>query len=333
MSNHSFNFDQLLTNINARKELCNPPYITAFRLLNGFTESLPSLVIDVFGTTLVIHDYSKSNALFGADLISNLVSFIRKELPWLTAGILKQRHHPQVSHKKGIRLFGTSLTSKIHENGIWYAINLTLNQDNSFYLDTRLLRHWLSKHMNQLTVLNTFAYTGSLGIAAFSSGAKDVIQLDLNRDFLRVAQQSAALNQLPIIKRHYQTSDFWSRINQYKKNRLLFDCVILDPPIFSKTKKATIHLTQNYDRLINKVRPIINHNGYLITINNALFQSGKEHLEILQALCQDGYLSITTTIDVPRDCVGYLNTEPNFPSDPTPYNHSTKITILQVRRK
>jgi len=61
-------------------------------------------------------------------------------------------------------LFGTELDSKIKEFNTWYAIDLTLNQDASFYLDTRNLRKWISESMKDKTVLNAFAYTGSLGL-------------------------------------------------------------------------------------------------------------------------------------------------------------------------
>ena len=66
------------------------------------------------------------------------------------------------------------------EGGVQYAIDLLMNQDASFYLDTRNLRQWLRENLEELRVLNTFAYTGSLGIAAGIGDAKEVIQTDLN---------------------------------------------------------------------------------------------------------------------------------------------------------
>ena len=85
-------------------------------------------------------------------------------------------------------------------------------------------------------------------------------------------------------------------------------------------------------RLINKVRPLINDGGVLIAINNALYVSGKQYMETLEMLCKDGYLRIQDLIPVPQDMVGYDNV--NAPiTDPSPFNHSTKIAILVVKRK
>ena len=90
-----------------------------------------------------------------------------------------------------------------------YAIDLQLNQDASFYLDTRELRLWAQKNLANKTVLNLFAYTGSLGVAAMAGGAKRVIQHDQQRRYLNIAKTSYTLNGFPINKEDFIVSDFW----------------------------------------------------------------------------------------------------------------------------
>ena len=316
----------LETALTKRKSLIQPPYETAFRLLNGFLEDLPQVVIEVFGKTVVCHDYSLDGILG-----SQLMPIVQKKLNWVQTGIVKKRRSKKQSEQAGRILFGNMPDTKIIENGVWYTIDLTMNQDASFYLDTKELRIWLSKNMKRKKVLNTFAYTGSLGIAAWAGGASDVVQLDLNKRFLSVAKRSAKLNGFPCENRMHQKADFWSRLNQFKAMNSYFDCVILDPPVYSKTPKATIDITKNYHKLINKVRPVIVDGGTLVTINNALFQSGQEHHQVLEDLCQDGYLNIKAIIPIPKDCIGRDVVPKNrLPSDPFPYNHSTKIGRAHV---
>jgi 23S rRNA (cytosine1962-C5)-methyltransferase len=114
----------------------------------------------------------------------------------------------------------------------------------------------------------------------------------------------------------------------------LFDCVIADPPFFSSTPGGTVNLVDEGMRIINKLRPLVRDGGRLITINNALFLSGAEHMRLLEALCADGYLEIETLIPVPEDITGFADTiVAHPPVDPAPFNHPTKITILKVRRK
>ena len=48
----------------------------------------------------------------------------------------------------------------------------------------------------------------------------------------------------------------------------------------------------------------------------------------------DGYLKIKELIPVPEDFTGYPETRLNKPiTDPAPFNHSTKIAVLEVKRK
>ena len=321
------------TAIKKRTHLVIEPYVSAFRLLNGFTEGVPNTMLEIFGQTLVYTDHHDVSTVDVDDQIKEIIDVVLDELPWVTAVLLKKRKDKEAPARNGIVLAGEELCTQIKENGIWYAIDLTMNQDPSFYLDTQYLRTWLFDTMKGKTVLNTFAYTGSLGVSALVAGAKTVTQLDLNKLFLSVAKQSALLNGRRMDRKYYQMGDFWSRIQQYKLSKVLFDCVILDPPVFSETSKGTIDLAKNYDKLINKVRPLIAHDGYLVTVNNALFQSGEDHQAVLEGLCSE-YLSIEAILPVPDACIGNADTLlETLPANPAPYAYSTKITVLRVKRK
>ena len=318
--------------INRRAEYIVEPYEAAFRLLNGFSEDVPHLAIDIYAKTVVCHDYLSETHEESQLELKTIIDVILEKLPWIQAVIVKKRRSKDAKERNGQLFFGKKIDKIIVENDVRYAIDLTMNQDASFYLDTRGARKWVKENLFKKTVLNCFAYTGSLGIAALMGGAKEVMQLDLNGSFLTIAKRSALLNRRPVQKNLYQIGDFWSRIEQYKKSGKTFDCVILDPPVYAKTPKGIIDLANNYDRVINKVRPIINHGGTLVSINNALFQSGEEHHQELLKLCKDGYLSVEKLIDIPADCIGNAQQQ-NIPANPLPYNHSTKITILKVKKK
>jgi 23S rRNA (cytosine1962-C5)-methyltransferase len=220
------------------------------------------------------------------------------------------------------------------ENGVWYALDLFINQDTSFYLDTRNLRKWAMEHLAGKRVLNTFAYTGSLGVAARAGSAQRVVYTDLNRKFLNLAKTSYTLNGFPIDKKDFLIGDFWVMTNRMKRSGELFDCVFLDPPFFADTGKGTVDLIQHSNRVINKVRPLVAHGGYLVVVNNALYVSGADFIHTLQDLCSSGYLSLDSLIPVPQDVTGYPQTRVAPPPvNPAPFNHPTKIVVLRVLRK
>ena len=257
-------------------------------------------------------------------------TLLRQQLPWLQAILLKTRHGSDAA-KQGVLLWGERLTTKIREHGVRYALDLTLNQDASFYLDTRNVRRWALNNLAGKAVLNSFAYTGSLGVAAQAAEASRVVQTDLNKRFLNVAKTSYTLNGFPIDKKLFQTADFWRKMSQLKRSEARFDAVFLDPPFFSQTAAGTVDLNMGMARLVNKVRPLVKHGGNIIAINNALFVSGADYLAELETLCADGYVAIEQLIPVPDDCIGYPHTQITPPiTDPAPFNHSTKIALLKI---
>jgi len=321
----------LQKSIDARAALFDSRHETAFRLFNGFTEGYPHLSVDLYAGTVIFHNYHP-DASVGMASVHTAKEILINRLSWLHAGIVKSRNSTSQEERRGQFLFGTLPDRKIKEHGVWYAIDLTMNRDTSLYLDTRHLRKWLIENMNGKRMLNTFAYTGSFGVAALAGGASRVVQLDRSRKFLNLAKESYKLNGFPIHKRDFIASDFFPTVSQFKRSNEHFDCVILDPPFFSATSKGKVDQVHESARLINKVRPLIEDGGYLIAINNAVYISGKDYMRTLEALCEDDYLHIEELISVPEDFVGYNKTGA-YITDPAPFNHSTKIAILKVKRK
>ena len=320
--------------IDSREALFDVLHETAFRLFNGFTEGNPHLALDLYAGSVIFHNYH-ADASVGMQLVHEAVEFVQDHprlSDWLRAGIVKSRNSTSQDDRRGKLLFGTSLDRKIKEHGLWYAIDLTMNRDASFYLDTRHLRKWLIEHMKDKSVLNAFAYTGSFGVAALKGGAIRVVQLDRSGQFLHLAKDSYALNGYSIRKSDFITDDFFPAVSTFKRSGTTFDCVLIDPPFFSITSKGRVDQEADRARLINKVRPLIKDGGYLIAINNALYVSGMEFMQTLESLCKDGYLKIEDLIPVPEDFVGY-NKIGTLIMDPAPFNHSTKIAVLKVKKK
>ncbi len=325
--------NRLETALEARAALFDEPHEAAFRLFNGFLEGFPDLAVDLYGRTLLLHSYHKDVAA-GLAAAGDARDFYLAHLPWLEAVVLKSRHGAGDADRRGRIIYGAAPTTKIREHGIRYAVDLLMNRDASFYLDTRLLRQWLYENMTGLTVLNTFAYTGSLGVAAAAGGAARVVHVDRNRRFLNLAKDSYTLNGLPIDRQDFQTADFWPYMNRLKRTKDRFDCVLIDPPFFSTTRGGTVDLASNAARLINKVRPLVKHGGRIVAINNALFLSGRAYLDELEALGAGGYVELETIIPVPADFTGTPATRAGEPiTDPTPFNHSTKIAVLRIHHK
>jgi 23S rRNA (cytosine1962-C5)-methyltransferase len=315
----------------ARRALDQPElpeqHAAPVRVFNGYTEGWPGLVVERFGHALVV----QANEPVRADLVQHLVE------SWIEpAVVLWKNRMGDPASQRGTVVYGAfaALPTRTIEHGVHYSLDLRLNRDASFYLDTRPVRRWLGQHAIGRSVLNAFAYTGSLGVAAAVAPARRVVQTDRTRHFLEVAKRSYGLNRLTISRRDFVVGDFFEACARWRRERLLFDIVVIDPPVRSNSPRGTVDLLHQYARLLNKIRPLVSDGGTIIAINNALYLSGGEYLTALSSLCADGYLELTERIDVAADVVGLERvTAMPWPVDPAPFNYPTKIAILWARRR
>jgi 23S rRNA (cytosine1962-C5)-methyltransferase len=309
-----------------RREFLELPHNCSCRLFDGFSEKYPGLTCDLFAKTAVV-------TLYRADtpLPEYLIAEVCRQLPFIKCIVVKKKFSSLANERNGEIVYGIKPDDTICENGVRYALELMLNQDNSFYGDTRLLRSYLLQHSAGKRVLNTFAYTGSLGVAAACGGAAQVVQTDLNERFMSLAKRSYSLNNIYYNKKSFICGNFFPVAARFKQRGELFDTVILDPPFFSASGAGNVDLAAEPERLINKVRPLVADGGRLIVVNNSLFLAGRDFMTKLETLCADNpYLAVEEIIPVPEDHCGPF---PQPVTPPEPFNHPTKIVVLAVKRK
>lgn len=325
-------FEEFQKAVTYRRELVLSDPLRCCRLFNGFYEGNPAFSLDLFAATLVIQSYSE-----GSVLPENWLDFVQKAvnpiIPGIKSVLLKEHFSDDNEIRNGIILSGSSLDEQIREWGVLYSVDLQLNRDNGFYLDNAMLRKWLIDHCGGKRVLNTFAYTGSLGMAALTGGATYVVQTDRNEKFLNQFYKTVEINRVPAERYKNVVGDFFKIMAVMRKEEQLFDIVIMDPPFYSKTRNGIVDLQRNFINLINKIRPLVADGGKIIAINNALYVSGSEMIDHLEKAFNDEYIRIDERIPVPESFYGGDLSRVKLPADPFPFNHPTKIVVLNVKRK
>ena len=313
----------LMSAFEKRKPLSADPDTNAYRIFNGFCEGCPDFSIDRYGVTAVILWTAKKRRP-DPETLNYLCELCLENIPGVESVLFKNRYDLSAEIKKGVLLAGKQAEQTVREWGVSYPVSLQLNKDCGFYLDSSLLRKWLLKNAVGRRVLNTFAYTGSLGDAAAAGGALSITQTDLNSNYLSSRHSS----------QEYIIGDFFHVTSALRRSDRLFDMIILDPPFFAKAGRGgKVDPARNITALINKIRPLAAHKGKIIAISNALFLSGKEYLAQIESLCGP-WLSVSEMIPVPESFFGFEAVAPKeLPADPSPFNHPTKIIILDVLRK
>ena len=170
-----------------------------------------------------------------------------------------------------------SVTGVIEEGELKYGVNLSDFLDTGLFLDHRPLSKILTQTAAHKRVLNLFAYTGSLSVAALKGGADYVQTVDLSNTYLNWAIDNMHLNGFsdgrvsPITRQDVmEFLDLQVRKTQ-AGNASRFDIILLDPPTFSNSKKTAAVLDTNRDwpMLVKNCLRLLNLGGILYFSTNS----------------------------------------------------------------
>jgi 23S rRNA (cytosine1962-C5)-methyltransferase len=258
---------------------------TSYRLFHGSVEGAAGLTIDRYGDLLLVQTF---HAPASSELLAAIAAFYVRELPGLTL-VYNDRSAPNSRVRnplEGKALETAELPRIATEMGVQYVIQARhAGQDPWLFLDLRAGRRRVMQEAAGKSVLNLFAYTCGVGVAAAKAGAAHVVNVDFAESSLAVGKQNAKLNDLPIRVRFVQ-SDVFAAIRQYsgigqptlvrgkrmpafpKLEAHQFDLVFLDPPKYAKSPFGVVDLVNDYPALFKPALLATKEGGTLICCNN-----------------------------------------------------------------
>ncbi|MGJ8696734.1 MAG: class I SAM-dependent methyltransferase [Verrucomicrobiaceae bacterium] len=235
------------------------------RLLHGRGGHFPGLehvAIDWFAPVLLLTLYVEKET--NSDLISELTAFAKTN-PEVTTLVVQERHLPK--GPKGT-LYGELPSQPIAtETGLHYHLSLDRNQNHGFFLDMKPGRDWIRAHASGKRVLNLFAYTCSLSVAALAGGADSVVNLDMASGALATGRKNHHLNFDPATcqRASYLPHDLfksWGRLVRGAP----YDLVVIDPPSNQgKSFKAENH----YPKILRRLPELLTDESQILACLNA----------------------------------------------------------------
>lgn len=155
-----------------------------------------------------------------------------------------------------------------HEGDMRFKLNFGQNQNIGFFLDMKTGREWIRQNASGKNVLNLFAYTCSIGVAAMAGGADEVVNVDMSKGALQVGQQNDRLNETLYkegAKARYLSYDIfrsWKKIERLGP----YDIVVLDPP---SRQPGSFIAEKDYVRLIRRLPKLVKEGGQVLACLNA----------------------------------------------------------------
>lgn len=267
---------------------------SAYRLVNAEGDGLSGFVVDVYGPYLVSYVYSRGLKDWGRRLAEVIAEAMGEGEPdaGKPRGIL-QKVRAKNSARPGkpdqAVVWGEAPPEKltVREGGIPYEVHLLAGLNVGLFTDMREHRQRLGRFARGRTVLNTFAYTGTLSVAAALAGAREVTSVDLSSGVLKWARENFRLAGLDPGSHRFEASDVLRFLRAAADEGRRYQMVILDPPTFSAARASAWSLKKDYPELIAAALDLIPEGGILWVSANTR-REGMEALEekILQGACR-----------------------------------------------
>jgi 23S rRNA G2069 N7-methylase RlmK/C1962 C5-methylase RlmI len=188
---------------------------------------------------------------------------------------LKERRrirHRQETGDQYDKINDKSYYKTVIEGNLKFRVNLSDYLDTGLFLDGRKKRALIRTEAEGKRVLNLFAYTCSLSVAAAIGGANQVDSVDLSNTYLEWGKLNFALNGLSLSdKLTFIRNDVLQFLDQAKARKSRWDIIILDPPSFSNSKKMleTLDIRRDYRELMDKCLTLLSPGGTLYFSTNA----------------------------------------------------------------
>ncbi|HVG86019.1 MAG TPA: class I SAM-dependent rRNA methyltransferase [Vicinamibacterales bacterium] len=233
---------------------------TAYRLVHGEADLLPSLIVDRYDDVLVLQALSRGMDRLVPTLVPMLVELTGAR------GILA-RNDPKVRLLEGLEqkvevLHGeVPATVAVREGPVSYDVDPWHGQKTGLFLDQRENRVAAAQYARG-RVLDCFSYNGGFALR-LASVADDVEALDSSADAVQRIAQNAAKNGLSNVRA--REANVFDELRRLERENARFDTIVLDPPAFAKNKASVPKALAGYKEINLRALHLLRPGGYLVT--------------------------------------------------------------------
>lgn len=263
---------------------------TAYRLVHGEGDGLPSLVVDRYDRWLVVQILSAGLETMRELIVPALTEAFQPEGILLRndAPVRRKENLPQQS----LEAHGSVPREiQVREEGVRYLAAPWEGQKTGAFLDQRANRLLAGRLMpSGGRGLDCFAYHGSFAIH-LAGNAGSVLALDTSREALERGSANAALNGRTNIE--WREADAFDALRKFERARERFDLIVLDPPAFAKSKSSVPAALRGYREINLRAMRILAPGGTLLTASCSFHVRLPQFLGMLAEAAGDSGRQIT----------------------------------------
>jgi 23S rRNA (cytosine1962-C5)-methyltransferase len=255
---------------------------TAYRLVHGEGDGLPSLICDRYDRWLVVQLMSAGLERFRGEILAALLELLDP------TGVLARNDVP-LRAKENLpvapELLHGSVPQEVEivEHGVRYLAAPWEGQKTGAFLDQRENRAFVGA-LARGRALDCFSYHGSFALH-LASRADRVTALDISAAALARAAENCALNAITNVDLVEANAFDYLREREQAGDR--FDMIVLDPPAFAKNRSAVPAALRGYKEINLRAMRLLARGGLLFTASCSFHLTKPLFLDMLQSAAAD----------------------------------------------
>jgi 23S rRNA (cytosine1962-C5)-methyltransferase len=244
----------------------------AFRIAHGGGDDLPGVEVDRYGDFAVVSLRTPA-AMDARDAVLDAVA----ALGFRGVYVVLRPREPRTLDEAGRESMAPRAPLRgepapdpllVHEHGLAYEARLGDGFATGIFLDQRLGRARVRELARGKRVLNLFAYCGAFTVAAAAGGAARTVTVDASAPALERARRNLALTGGDPLGHELLREDAAGCLRRFRRRHERFDVVVLDPPSFSTTRRATFRAARDYAELAALAMGCLAPGGVLVASTN-----------------------------------------------------------------
>ena len=261
---------------------------TAYRLVHGEGDLLPSLIVDRYGEHLVVQTLSQATDRLQPEILDVLTTRLRP------AGILV-RNDAKVRGLEGLEAHVTVVAGEVpdrvpvREGRVHYDVDLRGGQKTGLFLDQRENREAALRYAHG-RLLDAFSYDGGFALA-LAPACRDVVALEISADASARIHANAARNGIRGLD--VRTVNVFDELHELDRRDDRFDTIVLDPPAFAKNKASVAKALTGYKEINRRALRLLSPGGILVTctcshhVDDVLFE------DVVRAAAADAGVAVS----------------------------------------
>lgn len=255
---------------------------TAYRLVYGESDLLPSLIVDRYNDCLVIQTLSQ-----GMEALKQM--WIELLVERYTPHAIIERNEARVRDLEGLpRAACVAYGSDpgeivIEESSVRLAVNLVEGQKTGAFLDQRENRI-AARAYSRGRALDCFTYHGAFALH-LARQCEQVIGVDSSAPAIIQARRNAELNNASNVE--FVEANVFDLLREMEQAGEHFDVINLDPPAFAKNRASIEAAARGYKEINLRAMKMLTRGGTLITSTCSYHMSEEAFLNVLAEAASD----------------------------------------------